>query len=227
MPKILWDERGNPYNEEYGDCYFDNTNGLEESRYVFLEGNNLPQAWANKDDFCIGECGFGTGLNLLAIWDLFLTCKATPKRLHYYTFEGFPLLIDELQTAHKLWPSLENLAHRVHLAYPQNPQNGIYELDFSPLHVKLVIGMAPKAIDAFDKPIDAWFLDGFAPSKNPQMWSDELFESIAKHSKKDSTFASFSVASKVRKGLKKAGFDVRKKPGFGRKREMLCGSYLD
>lgn len=223
MPKLLWDEQGNPYNQEYEDCYFGNENGLSESRYVFLEGNNLPYAWEDREVFSIGECGFGTGLNLLGVWNLFLTCKKPPKRLYYYSFEGFPLGVNDLMKAHLAWPELCDLAKQLHDKYPRNPQNGIYDLSFDGLHVRLVIGMAPKAIGFFDRPIDAWFLDGFAPSKNPQMWSWELFDTIVKHSSNDASFATFTAASKVRKGLENAGFKVQKRKGFGRKREMIHG----
>jgi tRNA 5-methylaminomethyl-2-thiouridine biosynthesis bifunctional protein len=223
MPQLVWNDFGNPFNEDFQDGYFCAQNGLEESRHVFLAGNNLPKAWEGKDSFCIGECGFGTGLNLLTIWELFLTCKKPPKRLEYFSFEGFPLLSKELAKALKGWPELDYLAKQLQKQYPKNPQNGTYSLQFGSLHVKLVIGMAPDAIGPFHKPIDAWFLDGFAPSKNPQMWSPELFQAIANHSKIGSTFATFTVASKVRKGLSEVGFNVQKRVGFGQKREMSVG----
>lgn len=223
MCQIQWDKNNNPYSQLFDDCYFSIEDGYKESQYVFLKGNNLPKAWSENEIFYIGECGFGTGLNLLATWELLLTCKAPPKKLIYYTFEGFPLSKEELYKAHKSWPKLSHLSQKLNQIYPENPQNGIYELDFSPLHVRLVIGMAPEAIKEFHEPIDAWFLDGFAPSKNPQMWTDELFESIANHSQTSSTFSTFTAASRVRKGLERVGFKVDKVSGFGKKREMLCG----
>lgn len=227
MLSLDWDKKGNPYNNLFNDCYFSLDDGYEESKYVFLEGNNLPKAWEDKEAFHVGECGFGTGLNLLALWELLLTCKAPPKKLYYYTFEGFPLLLMQLQKAHEAWPNLENLAQKLHGCYPKAPKNGLYELNFSPLHVKLVVGMAPEAIGLFHDSMDAWFLDGFAPSKNPQMWSNELFETIAKHSKTGATFATFTAASQVRRGMEAVGFNVKKRAGFGRKREMLCGDFIN
>lgn len=225
MALLQWDNGGNLYNQVFQDCYFSKEDGLKESRYVFLEGNNLPEAWQGKEQFCIGECGFGTGLNLLALWELLSTCKNRPQRLIYYTFDGYPLLLEELKKAHSFWQELKQYAQKLHQFYPPNPKEGLYEFDFSSLHVKLIIGMAPDAICQFDSKIDAWFLDGFAPSKNPQMWSSRVFEAIAKCSKKGTTFATFTAATKVRRGLEKVGFSVQKRKGFGKKREMAYGTF--
>lgn len=222
--RLVWDEEGQPFCPEFSDYYFSKQGGLEESRHVFLEGNALLKRWANKERFVIGEWGFGTGLNLLAVWELFSTCKAPPKELVFVSFEGFPLTGDDLARAHTSWQSLAPYASVLQKAYPPLV-GGVHEMHFGALHVKLIFDEAARALPLFPKGVDAWFLDGFAPSKNSTMWEENLFEEMAKNSNSDATFATFTAASAVRKRLEEAGFTVQKAPGYGKKREMSVGMF--
>ncbi|MBE0495947.1 MAG: tRNA (5-methylaminomethyl-2-thiouridine)(34)-methyltransferase MnmD [Campylobacterales bacterium] len=221
---LVWDEEGQPFCPEFGDYYFSKHGGLDESRYVFLEGNALLERWANQERFVIGEWGFGTGLNLLAVWELFSTCEAPPKELLFVSFEGSPLCKEDMAQAHALWPSLAPYAAWLQEAYPPLVQ-GAHELRFGSLHVRLIFDHARRALPLFPTNVDAWFLDGFAPSKNAEMWEESLFKHLATCSNQGATFATFTAASKVRKGLEAVGFKVRKISGFGKKREMSVGEW--
>lgn len=235
--QLEWDEQGQPLSSEFGDVYFSRANGLEETRHVFLQHNQLPERWqtlAADDKFTIAETGFGSGLNFLAAWELWLQTAPETAQLHFVTVEKFPLNKTDLQRALALWPSLADLAAQLIAAYPVFVGTGIHRLKFmgGRINLTLVINDAAlgfKQLLASTHPlfadqsakVDAWFLDGFAPSKNPQMWSDELFIAIAQLSKPGTTAATFSAAGIVKQGLKLAGFTIQKVPGFGRKREML------
>nr|WP_324259596.1 bifunctional tRNA (5-methylaminomethyl-2-thiouridine)(34)-methyltransferase MnmD/FAD-dependent 5-carboxymethylaminomethyl-2-thiouridine(34) oxidoreductase MnmC [Cellvibrio fontiphilus] len=235
--RLEWDEQGQPLSSEFGDVYFSRANGLEETRHVFLQHNQLPERWralSAGDKFTIAETGFGSGLNFLAAWELWLQTAPATAQLHFVTVEKFPLNKNDLQRALALWPSLEGLAAQLIATYPVFVGTGIHRLRFMQGRINLTLIINDAAIGfkqllASTHPlfadrgakIDAWFLDGFAPSKNPQMWSDELFIAIAQLSKPGTTAATFSAAGIVKQGLKLAGFTIQKVPGFGRKREMV------
>ncbi len=235
--QLEWDEQGQPLSSEFGDVYFSRANGLEETRHVFLQHNQLPERWralTAGDKFTIAETGFGSGLNFLAAWELWLQTAPENAQLHFVTVEKFPLNQNDLRRALGLWPSLESLAAQLIAVYPVFVGTGIHRLKFMDgrINLTLVINDAalgfqqllasphPLFADQGAK-VDAWFLDGFAPSKNPQMWSDALFTVIAQLSKPGTTAATFSAAGIVKQGLKLAGFSLQKVPGFGRKREMV------
>lgn len=235
--QLAWDEQGQPLSCEFGDVYFSRANGLEETRHVFLQHNQLTERWQQLkagDKFTIAETGFGSGLNFLAAWELWLQCAPADAQLHFVTVEKFPLAKQDLQRALALWPSLAELAAELFAAYPLFVGTGIHRLRFMEGRINLTLVINDAAIGfqqllATPHPlfadrcakVDAWFLDGFAPSKNPQMWSDELFIAIAQLSQPGTTAATFSAAGIVKQGLKLAGFGIQKVPGFGRKREML------
>jgi tRNA 5-methylaminomethyl-2-thiouridine biosynthesis bifunctional protein len=244
---LEWDDQGQPLSKSFGDVYFSKANGLEETRHVFLQHNQLTERWKNLSDnhfFVIGETGFGSGLNFLAAWDLWLKTAPSSAQLHFVSVEKFPLHKNDLQKALALWPELEFLSSQLIDAYPcfiasppgkgEDGRGSFHRISFMQGRIKLTL-IIDDAAEGFTKllasthplfmragfKIDAWFLDGFAPAKNPQMWSDELFSAIANLSHLETTAATFSAAAVVKNGLKNAGFSIEKVEGFGRKREMV------
>jgi tRNA 5-methylaminomethyl-2-thiouridine biosynthesis bifunctional protein len=231
-----WNEVGTPVSDQFDDVYFSNVNGLEETRYVFLQQNHLPQRWAQTEQqrFTIGETGFGTGLNFLAAWHWFeqFTTQnpdAPLQALHFISFEKYPLSKSDLIKAHRAWPELAKYAQQLQQHYPiAVPEchrlilaNGKVTLDLWFGDIKDCMPKVPTQKEGL---IDAWFLDGFAPSKNPEMWNQELFNGMAQLAKQDCTCATFTAAGFVRRGLIEAGFEMKKVKGFGTKREMIAGS---
>lgn len=234
---LNWDSEGQPVSSIFGDVYFSKANGLEETRHVFLHHNQLPERWAALSEtshFTIAETGFGSGLNFLAAWDLWLKTAPDSAQLHFVTVEKFPLHKNDLIRALALWPELKFFAEQLIDAYPVFIGTGFHRLKFMDGRINLTL-IIDDATQGFTKllasthplftrsgaKVDAWFLDGFAPSKNPQMWSDELFACINYLSKPETTAATFSAAAIVKNGLKNAGFAIQKVAGFGRKREMV------
>ncbi|ENM5904437.1 bifunctional tRNA (5-methylaminomethyl-2-thiouridine)(34)-methyltransferase MnmD/FAD-dependent 5-carboxymethylaminomethyl-2-thiouridine(34) oxidoreductase MnmC [Vibrio mimicus] len=233
--QLGWNEAGTPVSDQFDDVYFSNVNGLAETRYVFLEQNHLPQRWHNDDQrrFVIAETGFGTGLNFLAVWQAFVEFReANPdaklKELHFISFEKYPLSKHDLIQAHQAWPELAEFAQELHKHYPLAiPECQRIVLDDGLITLDLWFGdikdCLPKVATQEQGLVDAWFLDGFAPSKNPEMWNQNLFEGMAKLAKNGCTCATFTSAGFVRRGLIDAGFAMKKVKGFGTKREMIAG----
>ncbi len=236
---IHWDDKGQPLSDAFNDVYFSRASGIEETRYVFLQHNGLPERWQDWQQpmFTIGETGFGTGLNFLTVADSWLQqVDDVSARLHFVSAEKFPLSKSDLEKALALWPELSSLASELIEQYPP-PVAGIHRLYLANQRIVLTLlygdaGEMFASLKGTDRPlfrragnprINAWFLDGFAPAKNPEMWSDELFQAIADLSGPGTTFSTFTAAGIVRRGLQAVGFGVEKVQGFGHKRDMLCG----
>ncbi len=217
------DERPAPRSLLFDDIYF-SEDGLTETAHVFLDANNLPQRFATARSFAIGELGFGTGLNFLVAWELWRRAKKPAgARLHFLSVEAFPLGRDDLRKAHRAWPALADLSQQLIAAYPP-PHRGFHQLTFDDdVTLTLYLGDALVGLARAEAQIDAWFFDGFAPDRNPAMWSPEIFREVARLSAPGATFGTFTVAGAVRRALTAAGFAPEKRPGFGRKREMLAG----
>ena len=217
-----------PFSETYQDVYFSKQGGLAETRHVFIEHNQLTQRWAGQsedDHFCIAETGFGTGLNFLAAVDAWQASAEKPRQLIYLSAEQHPLTRSSLQQAHHHFPELAPWAQRLQQLWG-NFRPGMHCLDFAPgVSLWLMLGDATATYQQLQATVDAWFLDGFAPSKNPDMWHDKLFAQMARLSKPGTTVATFTAASAVRKRLTEHGFAVQKKPGFGHKREMITATF--
>ena len=209
-------------SKQFNDVYFSAEDGLAETQHVFLQGNSLPEAWAGRDTFIIGETGFGTGLNFLAAWQLFEKTAEKGTKLHFISVEKYPLFADTIDNALVDWDILEDYRMRMVDAYPDNPQ-GVFEYDFGDVKLTIIFADVVDGLKSFDTTVDAWFLDGFRPASNPEMWTDQVFEQVGRLSKTGTNFATFTAAGFVRRGLDAVGFDVRKLPGFGRKREMSVG----
>lgn len=234
--QITWqtDDNGTniPTSSEFGDVYFSKADGLAESRYVFIDGNDLPQRLATLDDFetfVIGEIGFGTGLNILAIWQLWQTVKPNNhSRLHIITTEKFPLTKSDLTQALSVWHELQPFAQKLINNYPP-PLAGCHRLHFwaDRLTLDIWLGDASDSLANVtgNAKVNAWLLDGFAPACNGELWADGLFMQIARLSDEKTTLATFSVANVVKQGLKTHGFSLAKRKGFGKKREMLTAKF--
>ncbi len=217
-----------PRSKQFDDVYFSKQDGLAESRYVFLGGNDLPDAWNNKEHFTICESGFGTGLNFLAVLKLWLESDAgqRPASLHFISFEKYPLDKEFIENALLRWGELKEVLAKLLAIYPVDLSNGIYELSvMDGVRLTLIFGDINDEIPLLDTKVDCWFLDGFKPSSNPDMWSNLLFENMARLSNNGASFATFTAAGFVRRGLEAVGFNVRKIRGFGNKREMCVGLY--
>ena len=232
---LEFNSEGTPVSRDFDDVYFSNDNGLEETRYVFLGGNQLEVRFPQHPHplFVVAESGFGTGLNFLTLWQAFDAFSrqhpdATLQRLHFVSFEKFPLTASDLHLAHQHWPELAPWAEQLQAQWPL-PVAGCHRLllDGGRVTLDLWFGdineLTDKLDDSFNQQVDAWFLDGFAPSKNPDMWTPTLFAAMARTVRPGGTLATFTCAGFVRRGLQEAGFTMSKYKGFGRKREMLIG----
>ncbi|MEQ8515528.1 MAG: bifunctional tRNA (5-methylaminomethyl-2-thiouridine)(34)-methyltransferase MnmD/FAD-dependent 5-carboxymethylaminomethyl-2-thiouridine(34) oxidoreductase MnmC, partial [Chromatocurvus sp.] len=232
--EIEWTASGTPRSREFGDIYYSADDGLAESHYVFLEGNGLAARLAEPGCgvFRIGELGFGTGLNFLLTWQLFRERAPRPDtRLHYWSCERHPLRRDDLLRALCAWPALAHLAAELQTLYPL-PVPGQHRclLDGGRVILDLCWENADDALadlaESSGACMDAWYLDGFAPADNTSMWHAGLWRSVSLASRPGATFATFTAAGAVRRGLQAAGFTVHKRPGFGRKRDSLHGTLV-
>lgn len=221
-PRLVWTEDGAPRSGRFDDIYFSREDGLAESRAVFLAGCGLPEAWSGRARFTVAELGFGTGLNIAALLDLWRREGPPGGRLHIFSVEGFPLDREEAARALGTWPELANAARALLAAWPA-PTPGFHRLDLPGFDatLDLAVGEAAEVLSQWSGAADAWFLDGFAPATNPGMWSDAVLDGVAARSAPGARVATFTVAGAVRRGLSDRGFMVEKRPGHGRKRERL------
>lgn len=225
-----WDEQGQPLSAQFADVYFSNENGLAETRYVFLANNQLPERFAAlsaDQQLVIGETGFGTGLNFLCAWQLFEQQAVTGARLHFVSVEKYPLNKADLQRALNLWPELAPYAEQL-LAQYVALHPGFQRLVFAGgrIVLTLLIGDALELLGQLDAQVDAWFLDGFAPAKNPDMWTPELFAELSRLSHANTTLGTFTSTGYVRRRLNDAGFKMKRVPGLGKKWEVLKGGFI-
>ncbi len=238
--QLNWQQGNVPEAEDYGDIYFLLQQGLEETRYVFLQHNQLQQRWQQLkalDHFTIGETGFGTGLNFLAAWQLWQEAADKDAQLHFVSVEKHPLTINDLQRSLSAWPELATYSEQLLAQYPTLTAGyHLLKFDQGRITLHLLLG---EGIEGFEQlrsnnhpqwesqnpaTIDAWFLDGFSPAKNPDLWNDRLYALIADLSSPTTTLATFTAAGSVRRGLSQQGFEIQKDKGF-RKREMLFGLF--
>ncbi|MCW4149658.1 bifunctional tRNA (5-methylaminomethyl-2-thiouridine)(34)-methyltransferase MnmD/FAD-dependent 5-carboxymethylaminomethyl-2-thiouridine(34) oxidoreductase MnmC [Halomonas sp. 18H] len=226
------DETGSasPHSREFGDVYFSRHDGRAETRHVFLDANQLPRrlaAWRLDRPFVIGETGFGTGLNMLCAWACFDEHAPPEARLHLISTELYPLTRDDLSRALAAWPDLAERAACLLAQWPA-AVSGVHRLWLDArVTLDLHFGDATERLRHLDGRVDAWFLDGFAPARNPGMWQASLFEAMAARSRPGATLATFTCAGVVKRGLAAAGFRWRKVSGFGRKRDMLVGEIAE
>ncbi|RUO21121.1 hypothetical protein CWE08_05890 [Aliidiomarina iranensis] len=227
---IEFDQQGIPESTLFADIYFSRKDGIAESNYVFIQHNDLHKRFAaisEYDSFVIAETGFGTGLNFLLAADLFL--QKAPKNAHLYftSFEKYPIRHADLVKIHQHWPQFSTLSSLLLARYPALLP-GLQRIEIHPqitldLYFSDVNDTLREWAEEHPRTVNAWFLDGFAPSKNPQMWDSKLFNAIALSLANHATFATFSATGNVRRQMLEAGLNVKKAKGFGRKREMLFG----
>jgi tRNA U34 5-methylaminomethyl-2-thiouridine-forming methyltransferase MnmC len=222
---LEWHDGDMPYSTAFGDHFYCREDGRAECAYVFVNGNGLPERWASGGEFVIGELGFGTGLNFcetLRQWKAY-DGKSESSRLHFISFELFPMDRQSITKALSRWPMLDAERDALAALWPDNPE-GVVCLEF-PCGVTLsvVCGDACSNIETISQIFDAWYLDGFAPSRNPAMWSLEIMQALYAHTREGGSFATYAAAGFVRRNLQAAGFNVERRAGFAGKREMLFG----
>lgn len=212
----LWKDNGVPVSERFDDPYYSLDDGLAESRHVFLAGNDLPDRFS--PNFHIAELGFGTGLNLIAARQAWREAGAKG-RLRFTSFEAFPMTPEDARRALAAFAEAAEFADDIAtlLADPTQPLIG------TDIEIRLIVGDARLTLPAWHGRADAWFLDGFAPAKNPELWEPVLLDQVARHTAPKGTCATYSAAGDVRRALVAAGFDVARVPGYGRKRHMTVG----
>lgn len=214
-------------SKEFDDVYFSAQDGLAETQHVFLDGNGLPGAWQDRKEFVICETGFGTGLNFLAAWKLFEETAGPGQNLHFISIEKYPLRIAEIEHALSPWLAEDHptsLSHKFHIMQNKGVEGPLKKVQMEErVFLTLLIGDVNDVMPDMNEQVDCWFLDGFRPATNPEMWTQTVFENMARLSKPGASFATFTAAGFVRRGLEEAGFEVRKVKGFGTKREMLAG----
>lgn len=214
--EIGWNPDGVPVSRRFDDPYFSLENGLAETRHVFLDGNDLPARFA--PGFHIAELGFGTGLNFLTAWAAWRQAGIAGP-LRFTSFEAFPMTGADMGLALSAFPELAPLSDELIAAWTPGARN--LRLDGADLTV--IQGDARQSLPEWQDKADAWFLDGFAPAKNPEMWTDALMAEVARHTAPGGTCATYTAAGFVRRALAQAGFTVERRPGFGRKRHMTAG----
>jgi tRNA 5-methylaminomethyl-2-thiouridine biosynthesis bifunctional protein len=226
IPASLSFVDGVPYSEAFGDVYHSADGGLGQARHVFLGGNRLPGRWRDRKRFTILETGFGLGLNFLATWMAWRDDPARSQQLHYVAIEKHPFSAADLAQVHTLWPELAGLSQDLRAAWPPlMPGFHRLLLDHGRVVLTLIFGDIADALPQIDAAADAFYLDGFAPRKNPDMWAPDLLARLNRLAAPEATLATYTISSAVRKALAQAGFVLEKPPGFGRKPEMLAGRF--
>lgn len=214
--RVDWNRGGVPVSALFDDPYFSLQDGLSETRHVFHAGNGLPARL--RDGFRIAELGFGTGLNLLAT-ALMWQASGQAGRLFFTSFEAYPMPAPDMERALSAFPEVAPLAEGLIQAWAA----GQRRFELGPVSAQVIVGDARQTLPAWDSMADAWFLDGFSPAKNPELWGDDLMAQVARHTAPHGTFATYTAAGFVRRALQSAGFAVERCPGFGRKRHMSRG----
>jgi len=210
---IAWDASGVPVSARFDDPYYSLENGLEETRHTFLAGNDLPARFA--PGFQIAELGFGTGLNLLATLLAWKEAGA-PEGVTFTSFEAFPMPVDEMARALSSFPQVAALSAPLVRAWG----DGLRAFELEGMQVRIIEGDARETLPDWRGAADAWFLDGFSPAKNPELWGAALMEEVARHTRPGGTLATYTAAGFVRRNLEAAGFEVTRRAGYGRKRHM-------
>jgi tRNA 5-methylaminomethyl-2-thiouridine biosynthesis bifunctional protein len=232
MPEALFPARlafaadGTPYSEQYGDVYHSAAGGPAQARHVFLAGNGLPERWRGRDRFTILETGFGFGLNFLATWAAWRGDPERCTRLHFISIEKHPFTLADLRALHARHAEFAPLAAELQARWPMLVPGVLrIELDGGRVLLTLLFGDIAEAGKALRLAADAIYLDGFAPAKNPDMWSAATIESLARLCAPGATAATWSTTAALREALAANGFEVEKRAGFAAKREMTVARY--
>jgi tRNA U34 5-methylaminomethyl-2-thiouridine-forming methyltransferase MnmC len=215
--RLDWTDGGVPVSRTFGDPYFSLGGGLAETRHVFLAGNGLPGRF--RPGFHIAETGFGTGLNMLASLMAWQDSGQTGL-LRYTSFEVCPMAAADIGRALSAFPEVAEVA----AGFLAQWAAGCRQIRLPGLEADIIIGDAAQTLGPWPGRADAWFLDGFSPARNPELWTDTLMAQVAAHTNAGGTFATYTAAGSVRRALALAGFAVARRPGFGPKRHMTAGS---
>jgi len=227
---IAFRDDGTPYSVLHDDIYHSAAGGLAQARHVFLEGNALPRRWQGRPAFTVLETGFGMGINFLTTWAAWRADAARCASLHFVSLEKYPLSVADTRRAFDAViddPPVAQLADKLLSAWPVL-EPGTHEMLFEAgaVRLTLIFADAVDALPTLEVRADALYLDGFAPAGNPELWSPSLIASLAHVVNEGATLATYTSAGAVRRALIEAGFDARRAPGFGWKREMLVGRYV-
>jgi tRNA U34 5-methylaminomethyl-2-thiouridine-forming methyltransferase MnmC len=220
--QLEWHENEMPFSTTFDDHFFSHADGRLETDHVFLRGNRVQERWGEQSQFSICELGFGTGLNLVETWRQWMENRQPSQQLTFTSFELYPMQSDEIERALTPWPMLFPLRDQLLSKWPNALKSEVISLD-EQTQFHLIVGDVRETLPNWDSSADAWFLDGFAPSKNPQMWEEDLMKFIGQKTNENGTFATYTAAGWVRRNLQAAGFDVEKCKGHAGKREMMHG----
>lgn len=217
---------GVPYSAAYGDVYHSADGGPGQARHVFLAGCGLPGAWAERENFVVLETGFGTGLNFLATWAAWRDDPSRPSRLHFLSVEKHPFQAADLARIHAQWPEFAELSEILRANWPMLlPGFHRIALDGGRVQLTLMLGDAAECLQGVEARVDAFYLDGFAPDRNADLWQCKLFETLARRARPAAAVATYTVAAPVLQGLTQAGFACEKRQGYGRKRHCLSARF--
>jgi len=223
---IHWKEGNIPHSKQFQDIYFSCQDGLAESRYHFLRGIGAPDIWQNRESFSIGETGFGFGLNFIMTLKAWKETAAPDAKLHYIATEKYPISRDHIIRALRNWPELDTELQALWQVYPDQPDKSqTLELCDGRVRLSLLIGDSLNMLQDLNMKVDAWYLDGFSPRTNPDMWTNILFRNIARLSVTGARLGTFTAVGSVRRGLEASGFKIKKQKGFGKKRDCLRGTF--
>jgi tRNA U34 5-methylaminomethyl-2-thiouridine-forming methyltransferase MnmC len=235
---IDWEAGDTPRSVQFDDPYFARENGRAETRHVFLAGNGLPERWQQRDTFTIAELGFGTGLNFLETLATFTRAPGECRHLTYASYERYPISSEDLRRAIKPWPDLSQYLDQLLIHWPPASTDTHLRVPFENATLTLFLGDAAMHLLPSDDSqgagitetpsknnfvADAWYLDGFSPAKNADLWGLDLMQAVYRKTAAGGTFSTYTAAGWVRRNLLAAGFEVHKVPGYGRKRERLAG----
>lgn len=226
VPAQLEFKDGVPYSAAYGDIYHSADGGEGQARHVFLQGCGLPQAWANRAHYVILETGFGTGLNFLTTWAAWRADPSRPQRLHFLSVEKHPFRLEELKSIHAMWPELHELSAELQASWPVlTPGFHRIALDQGRVQLTLMLGNAVECLPQLQARVDAFYLDGFFPDCNADLWQPALYADYARLARPGAVAATYTVTASVRQGLAAAGFVCEKRAGYGRKRHCLSARF--
>lgn len=223
---LSFDSQGTPTADAYSDVYHAAAGGPAQARHVFLAGNGLPARWRGRERFTLLETGFGLGLNFLATWQAWRDDPAACATLEFVSVEKHPVVVSDLARAHAAWPEFSGLAAALRAQWPPLV-TGEHRLvlDDGRVVLRLIFGDALEVLRDFELCADAFYLDGFSPARNPEMWSPALCAALARLAAPGATLATWSVAGPLRRALAAAGVALSRRPGFADKREMLTGQF--
>ncbi len=220
---VSWEADSVPRSSLFDDTFYSRQHGQSETTYVFIDGNRLPDRWNSAEQFTIGELGFGTGLNFLETWRHWIDARSPSQQLLFTSFECYPISAGDMARALATWKTLKPLSRILISRWQEQPSlPKHWQIDQQTM-LQVIPGRAEDAVAQWSGLADAWYLDGFSPARNPDMWSAALMQQVFDHTDENGSFATYTAAAWVRRNLQAAGFAVSRRKGFAGKREMMFG----